>query len=373
MSVPPRVVIAAGGTGGHFYPGLVLAQTLKQRGWQPLLLVRAGDPALPRLEAEGIPAATLDLKGFPRRPGPGWASFPWKLAGAWRLAGRILRDFEPRVVVGMGGYLTFPAVLAARLRGVPCAVHESNTVLGLANRASTALGAALWRGLPTARADDISGLLTGTPVRPAFWTGTDAASARRELGLDPGRPTVLVFGGSQGARGLNESVPAALGQAARSAPGQLQVLHLAGSKSTDAVSSAYAAAGSGLRVKVLPYLDAMEKGYGAADLVICRAGASTIAELAALRMPAVLVPYPHATGRHQDANARLLAEAGAARAVPEADLDSRLAAELSDLLTSVSARQRRQDMSNAYDRLQLPRAEQAVRNLADAVERLSRP
>ncbi|MBI5239317.1 MAG: UDP-N-acetylglucosamine--N-acetylmuramyl-(pentapeptide) pyrophosphoryl-undecaprenol N-acetylglucosamine transferase [Elusimicrobia bacterium] len=360
---PKRIVIAAGGTGGHFYPGLVLAQTLRQRGWEPLMVVRTGDPALPRLEAEALPTVPLDLTGLSRRPGLGWASFTWKLAGSLRLADRVLRDFDPRVAVGMGGYLTFPAALAAWRRGVPCAVHESNSTLGLANRASLALGASLLRGLPPAPGEP-AGELTGTPVRPSLWAPGDPAAARQELGLAPDLPTVLVFGGSQGARGVNREAPAALAQA-----GPLQVIHLAGAEAAAETESLYARSGlPASRVRVLPYLDAMEKGYAAADLVVCRAGASTLAELAGLRKPAVLVPYPHAAGRHQDANAALLAGAGAARVVPEAELASRLGEEVRAALASGLGQ-----MSRAYDGLAVPCGEAAVRRLADAVERIARP
>ena len=372
VSSPNRVLIAAGGTGGHFYPGLVLAQALRGRGWEPLMLLRANDPAAARLESEGVASAEIDLRGLSRRPGPDWAVFAWKLAKALGRCSRILRDFEPRVVVGMGGYLTFPAVLAARLRGAPCAVHESNAILGLANRASVALGAALFRGLPPAGKEP-AGLLTGTPVRPTLYAAGDPAQARLRLGLDPAAATVLVFGGSQGAQGINGTAPRALAQAARACPEGLQVLHLAGVKTAAVVTAAYAAeAAPGLRVKVEPYLDAMDLAYAAADLVVCRAGASTIAELACQRKPAILVPYPHATGRHQDANARLLVEAGAARLVSEELLAFRLAGELSDLLSSEKAHQRRAGMSAAYGRLGLPIGEQVVGRLADAVEAVCR-
>ena len=371
MTAPSRVVIAAGGTGGHFYPGFVLAQTLRERGWQPVMLVRTGDPALPRLEAAGLPAVELDLQGLSRRPGPGWAVFLWKQLRAERLAGRILRDFGPRVVVGMGGYVTFPAAAAARLRRVPCAVHESNAVLGLANRAAMALGAKLLRGMP-ASGGQPAGLLTGTPVRPALWTQSPAAAARLKLGLAAETTTVLIFGGSQGARGLNERAPQALATAARSMREGLQVLHLAGSTEAPVVAAAYAQAAPGLHAKVLPYLNAMEDAYAAADLVVCRSGASTAAELASLRKPAVLVPFPRATAHHQDANAALLAAAGAARVAPESEPGS-LAAALEDLLSSTGAAERRRGMSLAYDRLGLPSGEEAVRRLADAVEGMARP
>ncbi|MFA6003648.1 MAG: UDP-N-acetylglucosamine--N-acetylmuramyl-(pentapeptide) pyrophosphoryl-undecaprenol N-acetylglucosamine transferase [Elusimicrobiota bacterium] len=361
-----RIVIAAGGTGGHFYPGLVLAQELRRRGWQPLLIVRRGDPALARLAAEDLPAVELDLHGLSRRPGPGWLTLPWKLLRSWGLAGRILRDFDPNIVVGMGGYLTLPAVLAARLRGIPCAVHESNSVLGLANRAAAALGSKIFRGLPPAPGET-PGTLTGTPVRPALWTPGDARSARLELGLDPAALTVLVFGGSQGARGLNQHAPAALARAAGAGAARgLQVLHLAGAQSAEAVAAAYRS--GPLRARVLPYLEAMDKAYAAADVVVSRAGASTLAELDCLRKPAVLVPYPNAAGAHQEANARILAAAGAARMVLEHQLPDQLAAELTDLLSSPSAAEQRRQMSAAYARLGLPNGQDAVQRLTAAVE-----
>jgi UDP-N-acetylglucosamine--N-acetylmuramyl-(pentapeptide) pyrophosphoryl-undecaprenol N-acetylglucosamine transferase len=368
----PRALIAAGGTGGHFYPGLVLAKTLKQRGWETLMLVKEGDAALPRLETEGVPAATLDLQGLVRRPSLEWLSFIWKQGRALGSARRILRDFRPCVVVGMGGYVSFPALLAARWRGTPGAVHESNSMLGLANRACVGLGAVLLRGLPPAPGEPV-GELTGTPVRPALWARGDAAAARAKLGMDPRLATVLVFGGSQGARGINQTVPRALAEVARSMPAGLQVLHLAGAKSEQAVADSYAGLrAANLHAKIMPYCDAMEDAYGAADLVISRAGASTIAELACQRKPAVLVPFPHATGRHQDANAALLLAAGGARCLPEAEASSRMGAELADLLSSPTAAGRRDDMSQAYARLALPCGQDAVDRLVGAVERIAR-
>ncbi len=146
----------------------------------------------------------------------------------------------------------------------------------------------------------------GTPVRPALWNRRDAAESRRALGLAIDRPTVLAFGGSQGAQGLNAALPRAL----KSLPG-VQALHLAGKGKAEAAAAAYRAAG--VEAKVLEYLEDMAAAYGAADLVVCRSGASTLAELAAQRAPAVLVPYPHATADHQDVNARVLERAGRGR------------------------------------------------------------
>lgn len=356
-----RAVIAAGGTGGHFYPGLVTALALKKRGWEPLMVVRAADPALGELERAGIPALPVDLRGLPRRPGPELFAFASKLFGSLGTLSRALKAFHPDLAVGMGGYLTFPLAFAARRRGVPCAVHESNAVLGLANAASVRLGARLFWGLPPADAR-AEGTVVGTPIRPALWTRAPAAQARRALGLDPERATVLAFGGSQGAAGLNAALPAAL----RSL--DAQVLHLAGKGKGDAARAAYAAAG--VRAEVREYLEDMASAYGAADLVVCRAGASTLAELAAQRAPAVLVPYPHAAADHQDANARVLERAGAAVRLPERELAARLGPALGDLLDYNAGPARRAAMSAAYAKLGLPPADATTDGFVAALERM---
>ncbi len=216
-----RIAIAAGGTGEHFYPGLVAAQALRARGWEPLMIVPAGDPALAALEKEGLAALPVDLRGLPRRPGPELFDFARKLAGSMGTLSRAVRSFQPDLAIGMGGYLTFPLIFAAWRRGVPRAVHESNAVLGLANAAAKKLGAGLVWGLPPEE-PSLDGTLVGTPVRPALWSRREAAASRLALGLSPDRPTLLVFGGSQGAQGLNAALPRAL----KNLP-DVQVLHLA--------------------------------------------------------------------------------------------------------------------------------------------------
>lgn len=357
-------MIAAGGTGGHFYPGLVLSRTLRERGWQPLMLVRQGEAALKTLEAEGIAACEIDLAGMPRRPGLKLLAFFWKLLKSLRLINNILRDFGPRAVVGMGGYLSFPLLMSAALKGLPRAVHESNAVLGLSNRLSRAMGAELFQGLPAG----LGGLLTGTPIRPALCRRIPAGEARSRLGLEPSRKTVLVFGGSQGARAINRELPEALKRAAQSDPGSIQVLHLAGTKGAEEAQKAYQDAL--LKAKVLPYLEEMELAYAAAELVVCRAGASTLAELCAQRKPAVLIPYPSATAGHQEANARLLEDAGAAILLREEEM-GRLASLLSDLLFSEKAEEKRRSMAEAYEGLGLPPPQEAAQRLADAVEEIA--
>ncbi|MFI5349742.1 MAG: UDP-N-acetylglucosamine--N-acetylmuramyl-(pentapeptide) pyrophosphoryl-undecaprenol N-acetylglucosamine transferase [Elusimicrobiota bacterium] len=357
-----RVAIAAGGTGGHFYPGLVSALALRARGWEPLLIVRAGDPALAVLEKEGLAALPVDLRGLPRRPGPELFTFARKLAGSLGMLSRAMKSFRPDLALGMGGYLTFPLMFAAWRTGVPRAIHESNAVLGLANAAAVKLGAELYWGLPP---DDPAsgGSLVGTPVRPALWGRRGAAESRRTLGLDPARPTLLVFGGSQGAQSINAALPRAL----KLLP-EVQVLHLAGKGKAEAAVAAYRA--SSVSADVREYLEDMASAYGAADLVVCRSGASTLAELAAQRAVAVLVPYPHATANHQDVNARVIERAGAAVRLREDELEGRLGGVLTDLLKSAGSETKRAKMADAYAGLGLPPAEKTVEGFVAALERL---
>lgn len=350
-----RVLIAAGGTGGHFYPGLAAARVLRARGWEALFAVRREDPARAALDAAGIPFVEVDLKGLPRRPGADLLAFPWRLARACALLGRVTRDYGPAALLGTGGYLTFPAVWAARRRGIPAALHESNAVLGLANRASVALGARLFWGLPPAPGQP-AGPVTGTPVREELLVPRDTAEARRRFGLEVEGPAVLCFGGSQGAASLNAAMPAA----AAALPPGTRVLHLAGRGKDAAVREAYARAGT--KAAVLEFCDDMAAAYAAADLVVCRAGASTLAELMALRKKAVLVPYPHAAGDHQRLNAETLARAGAARWLPD---DAALPAALRTALAAPAP-------EPDFERLGAPAAARAAEALAGSLEELAR-
>ncbi len=348
-----RVLIAAGGTGGHFYPGLVAAQELKARGWEPLLIVRKDDPAKERLEYAGLACLEVDLVGLPRSIGPGLIAFAVKLISSMRLMSRVARDFKPDLVLGMGGYLTFPVAYGAWRRGAPIALHESNAILGLANKAALNFGATLFWGLPPVNGD---GKVVGTPVRPALYGTKDAGEARRALGLDPTRKTVLVFGGSQGAQALNDGMPTAIKGAGIDA----QILHLAGKGKSEETRSAYKSVG--VTAVVLDYLDDMAAAYAAADVVVCRAGASTLAELAAQGKRAILVPYPHAAANHQDANARVFERSGTAVRIPETDLSTALGPALADLLKSLAA--------TKSGTLKLPPAEKTTALFVDELERL---
>lgn len=361
-----RFIIACGGTGGHFYPGYALGRTLRGRDHEVLFLLRKEDPAAARLQAEDLPFVELDLCGLPRRPSLALFSFGWKLLRSLRTARGILRAWKPDAAVGMGGYLTFPLAAAARWAGVPLILHESNVVLGLANRLCLPWARALALGLPLPRpAPAARSALTGTPVREELHRRADPAQARKALGLDPGRATLLVFGGSQGAAAINRTVPEALARLRKDA--QVQVLHLAGRAQAEETRELYRNARTD--ATVLPYLEDMASAYAAADAVLCRAGAATLAELAAQARPALLVPYPSAAAGHQEANARALEAAGAARVLEEPLDPESLCAALRPLLTDAGLRAK---MSGSYARLGLPSPQACGAALADLVEDCAR-
>lgn len=323
----PRVLIAGGGTGGHVFPALAVAEALVAA--RPGLEVEfVGTPG--GLEATLVPAAGLPLHlvatpPLVRRPSLAAARLPFQLAAAVRAARRLVVAREGGVALAFGGYTSVPLALAAPRAGVPLVVHEQNAVAGVANRLAARHAAAVALAFDEARGRVRTRgrvVVTGNPVRPAL-ARLDRAAARGEamamFGLDPARRTLLVFGGSQGARRINDAVVGARWPD----PSAVQVLHAAGRRDAERVAAAWAEQGQqGVLVRCEPFLERMDLAYAAADAVVARAGASTLAELTLLGLPAVLVPYPHATDDHQHANAAAVSRLGAARVVDDAELDA---------------------------------------------------
>ncbi len=319
MPFPPlSVVLAGGGTAGHVEPALALADALRRR--DPSTVITALGTAT-GLEARLVPArgyvlAPIPRVPLPRRPTPDLLRVPGRVAAAVRIVRAHLDRVGADVVVGFGGYVALPAYLAARRRGTPFVVHEGNARAGLANR----VGARLTPYV--AAAVEGSGLkgasVVGLPLRRAV-AGLDRAAVRAQaragFGLGPG-PVLLVTGGSQGARHLNTTVT---GAAAALAAAGVQVLHVAGPKQADDVRAALGPAAPATH-HVLDYVDRMELAYAAADLVVCRAGAMTCAELAAVGLPAVYVPLPIGNGE-QALNAAPAVRAGGGLLVEDAAFD----------------------------------------------------
>ncbi|MFT0534224.1 undecaprenyldiphospho-muramoylpentapeptide beta-N-acetylglucosaminyltransferase [Castellaniella hirudinis] len=306
----PLILIMAGGTGGHIMPGLAVADHLRAQGWRVLWL---GDPE--RMEGRLVPAQGITLLplrfGGVRGKGPlAWAKLPFALAVACLRAHRLLRRHRPDVVLGMGGYAAVPGGLMARLSGIPLVIHEQNAVAGSANRLLARLARRSLAGFPGALPGAV---MVGNPVRRALLS---VAPAAQRYGARQGGLRVLVLGGSQGAARINALVPDALAlmdQAARP-----RVVHQTGARHLQAVQQHYARLG--LQAQTVAFIDDMAQALADADLVICRAGAMTVAEVAAVGVAALFIPLPSAIDDHQTANARFLSDCQGGWLMPQADL-----------------------------------------------------
>jgi len=330
------ILIMAGGTGGHIIPALAVADHLRDLGWR---VVWMGNPD--GMEARLVPSrgyemapvrfAALRGKGIVRK-----LLLPWNLLRGFRQALREIRRLRPDVVLGMGGFITFPGGMMAALTGVPLVLHEQNSVAGLANKVLALVADRSLTGFPNVLR---RGRWVGNPVRAEIAALPAPAErlARRQVPVSRKRKAgsasapplterlrLLVIGGSLGAAALNENVPRALALLTeRERP---EVIHQSGEKHLQALQQAYAQ--SGVSGQLLPFIDDMATAYAWADLVICRAGAMTVAELAAAGLASILIPFPHAVDDHQTANARFLAAAGAAILLPESELTPTRLAEL---------------------------------------------
>ena len=297
-----QVAIACGGTGGHLFPGLAVAEALVQRGCRVMLLISPKEVDQQAVErVSGMEICILPAVGLKRG---GELAFVRGFTRSYRAASKLFQPRPPQAALAMGGFTSAPPILAAKRSGARTFLHESNTIPGRANRWLSWVVDRAFVGFPSAagRLHNRRVTVTGTPVRPQF-QACNPAPCRTALGLDPSRPVLLVMGGSQGASGINEMVMQSLPLLAKRAP-DWQWLHLAGPAETEKVTQAYAALK--LRAVVHPFFARMELALGAATAAVSRSGASSLAELAAMRVPAVLVPYPAATGNHQFHNARAL-------------------------------------------------------------------
>jgi len=320
------ILVMAGGTGGHIFPALAVADELKSRGWRVVWLGSHAGMEAKIVPDHGYPVEWVRFGGL-RGKGPvRMALLPLNLLIAfWQSAKAIFR-VRPDVVLGMGGYISFPGGMMAALFRRPLVVHEQNAVAGLANRVLASVADRLLSGFPGALARAIC---TGNPVRKAI---CEIETPQTRFVDRSGVLRLLVVGGSLGAKPLNETVPAALANMpARSRP---QVTHQSGRQHLESLRSAYRE--NGVEAEVVAFIDDMADAYARADLVVCRAGAITVAELAAAGVASILVPLPHAVDDHQTANARFLAEQDAAILMPQRELTARRLAEVISGLTRQS-------------------------------------
>lgn len=347
------VLIAAAGTGGHVFPALAVAEQLRDFGWRVIWL--GTDEG--RLESRVVPAAGFELQTITMQGlrGKGLArkvSLPWTLWQATRAAKKILQAQQVQLVLSFGGYVCAPAGLAARWLGVPLLVHEQNAIAGLTNRLLARLATHTMVGFAAARQQLPQAEVTGNPLRREWQQAATNTNSGTSKSL-----RILVVGGSLGAQALNQHVPAVLAQLAERLKQPLAVTHQCGRERAAEVRDRYQALALE-QVQVTEFIDDMHSAYNAADIVICRAGALTVAELAMLGKVAVFVPLPHAVDDHQTANARELVRAGAAMLLPQTELQQQ--APLLQQLLQLSEPSVRHEMQQRAQAAAFPQATQRV-------------
>ncbi|WP_167941033.1 undecaprenyldiphospho-muramoylpentapeptide beta-N-acetylglucosaminyltransferase [Desulfobaculum xiamenense] len=355
-----RVILTTGGTGGHIFPALAVAEELKRRHPDIRILFVGGRYGR---EADFAAEAGLEFVGLPVRGvlgrGLKAVSALFGMARAVVQAIGIIGSFAPDAVVGFGGYASFAPVLAARLRGVPCAVHEQNSVPGASNRLLAKLAKRVFLSFPdTHKAFSAAKcILTGNPVRDLIRKMADEPFVQRTT------RHLLVVGGSLGARALNDAVIANI-SGLRDAGFELR--HQTGEADLARVKTAYTNAGVDTETSVAPFIRDMKDAYRWADIVLCRSGATTVAELAVAGKPSVLVPFPYATHDHQTVNARFLADSGAAIIVPQAELAGK---DLTQLITDILSEPGR--LARMADAARALGAPNAAAKLAEGIENMT--
>ncbi|OJX31826.1 MAG: undecaprenyldiphospho-muramoylpentapeptide beta-N-acetylglucosaminyltransferase [Burkholderiales bacterium 68-12] len=318
MSSPKTALIMAGGTGGHIFPGLAVAQALRARGWRVHWLGAPGSMEARIVPPQGFALETIDFSGVRGKGLATLALLPLRLVRAFWQAWQVVRRVQPDVVVGLGGYISFPGGLMAVLAGKPLVLHEQNSVAGMANRWLARVAKRVFTAFPEVLP---RGQWVGNPLRSAFLQ--QAEPAARFAGRS-GPLRLLVVGGSLGARALNEIVPQAL--ALIPPDRRPQVTHQSGTAQIEQLRANYQAAG--VQAELTPFIEDTASAFAAADLIVCRAGASTVTEIAAVGAAAVFVPFPAAVDDHQTANAQFLVQAGGGWLVQQRDLSPQWLAEM---------------------------------------------
>jgi UDP-N-acetylglucosamine--N-acetylmuramyl-(pentapeptide) pyrophosphoryl-undecaprenol N-acetylglucosamine transferase len=304
-------LVMAGGTGGHIFPGLAVAEALRERAWRVHWLGGGSESMEARLvPPRGFAFETIDFSGVRGKGPAAIALLPLRLLKAfWQSIG-VVRRVKPDVVIGLGGYITFPAGMMSVLLGKPLVLHEQNSVAGMANRVLAGVADRVFTAFPNVLS---KGKWVGNPLRPAF---LEQAGPAERMGSRTGPLRLLVVGGSLGAKALNETVPKAL--ALIPAGRRPSVLHQSGTKQIDELRANYRAAG--VEAELTPFIEDTAQAFAQADLIVCRAGASTVTEIAAVGAAAVFVPFPSAVDDHQTTNARFLVDAGGGWLVQQSEL-----------------------------------------------------
>ncbi|MTW22002.1 undecaprenyldiphospho-muramoylpentapeptide beta-N-acetylglucosaminyltransferase [Allochromatium palmeri] len=356
-----RLAVMAGGTGGHVFPALAVAEYLRDRGVEVFWIGTQAGMESRLVPEHGFELEWVAIEGVRGKGVAQWLKAPFRLLGAFGQARAILRRRRPTVVLGMGGFVSGPGGLAARALGLPLVIHEQNFVPGMTNQWLARVATRVFEAFPGSFPPARGAVVTGNPVRQSI---LDLPAPAERLAGRSGPARLLVLGGSLGAQALNETVPQAL---ALLPPEQRPLVrHQAGERTLDLARAAYGEAG--VEAEVVAFVSDMAAAYAWADLVVCRSGALTVSELAGAGIGSILVPYPFAVDDHQVGNARYLSEAGAARLIIQRDLTAAGLAE--HLSTLFSDRARLLALAEAARRRAQP---EATAHIANACLELSAP
>lgn len=355
MSRQPCALVMAGGTGGHIFPGLAVAQALREKGWRVHWLGAPDSMESRLVPAQGFALELIDFGGVRGKGLLTLALLPLRLLRAFWQALGVVRRVQPDVLIGLGGYITFPGGMMGVLTGRPLVLHEQNSVAGMANKVLATVADRVFTAFPDAMP---KAQWVGNPLRSAFLK--QPAPAERFAGRT-GPLRLLVVGGSLGAKALNDTVPQALAMIEPSL--RPQVTHQSGEKQINALRASYEKAG--VQAALTPFIEDTASAFADADLIIGRAGASTVTEIAAVGAAALLVPFPHAVDDHQTTNARFLVQAGAAWLIPQQELTPALLAQ------RLQALQRPQLLEMAVKAKQMEKT-QAVEAVVSACEQLAK-
>ena len=325
------IMIMAGGTGGHVYPAMAVADYLKEHGWKIVWLCTENGMENRLIEGKQYAKATITMRGVRGKGLLGWLLLPYKLTIAFKQSYKAIRQHQPDVVLGMGGFAAFPGGLMAKVLDKPLIIHEQNSVAGLTNKVLSLFANQTLAAFPSAFSN--SAILVGNPVRLDI---TQQAPPELRYNQREAKLNLLIVGGSLGAAALNEVLPKALagfvnGSSAQFNAVKFNVVHQAGEKHIAQLQTNYKAAN--VNADARAFIKNMAEMYAWADIVICRAGALTVAELACVGVASILVPFPHAVDDHQTTNAKYLSDAGAAKLIAQSEFNVQKATEILRELT----------------------------------------
>lgn len=312
------LMVMAGGTGGHVYPAMAVADYMKEHGWNIVWLCTEGGMENKLIEGKKYDKAMMTMRGVRGKGLLGWVLLPIKLATAFKQSISAIRKHQPSVVLGMGGFAAFPGGLMAKCLGKPLVIHEQNSIAGLTNKSLALIANRVLAAFPSAFVNKAE--LVGNPVRQDI---TQLALPEQRYSQRTGKLNLLIVGGSLGAQALNEVMPKALASLPKET---FSVVHQAGEKHIDALQANYKEADVVADAKA--FINNMADMYAWADVVVCRAGALTVAELACVGVASILVPFPHAVDDHQTYNAQYLSDVGAAKLIQQTEFNVQKAAEI---------------------------------------------